>query len=87
MKVGYISSLTARPGQDQLWSALLDNDKALDDFVTTNQRRLSETYAVCRAFFLKHEIPFLEANAAFFFWSKSSRRGDCCIALTREIHS
>lgn len=53
---------------DQLWSALLDNDAALDGFISTNRQRLTETYSLCRDFFIKHDIPFIEATAAFFIW-------------------
>jgi 1-aminocyclopropane-1-carboxylate synthase len=55
---------------DQLWSSILDNDVVLDDFVKTNRKRLTETFTLCRNFFIEHKIPFIEPNAAFFIWSE-----------------
>jgi hypothetical protein len=59
--------------QDSLWSAILNDEKRLETFLATNQERLGEAFATCKAFFKKHNIPYLgQPVAALFFWSMCS---------------
>jgi hypothetical protein len=63
--------------QDSLWSALLNDEVALDSFIRTNQQRLGEAFETWLNFFRKHNIPVRgHPTAALFIWSP----GFLCVA-------
>ena len=48
---------------DSLWSSLLLDKPARDDFIATNQRRLGEAYDRATAFLQRLQIPYTPAVA------------------------
>ncbi|GLA43199.1 hypothetical protein AnigIFM63309_000926 [Aspergillus niger] len=53
---------------DRIASSLLSDDTFLKQYVSTNRRRLSESYQFATEFLQAHKIPYVECNAAFFIW-------------------
>lgn len=51
---------------DALFSHLLNDEAFYDEFVETNQRRLTEAYELVKAWCLHHKIPYKKSNAGHF---------------------
>ncbi|RDK45561.1 PLP-dependent transferase [Aspergillus phoenicis ATCC 13157] len=49
-------------------SLLLSDDTLLKQYISTNRRRLSESYQFATKFLQAHKVPYVECNAAFFIW-------------------
>ncbi|KAI9933168.1 hypothetical protein MW887_007639 [Aspergillus wentii] len=53
---------------DQLATSLLFNDDFTSSYITTNRSRLADSYHFATDFLRRHDIPYVECNAAFFVW-------------------
>ncbi|CAK46310.1 uncharacterized protein An12g06040 [Aspergillus niger] len=53
---------------DRIASLLLSDDTLLKQYISTNRRRLSESYQFATKFLQAHKVPYVECNAAFFIW-------------------
>jgi len=57
------------PGSyDTMIENLLASDEWIDHFVSLNQKRLAENYDLTIKSFKKHNIKYVDANAAYFIW-------------------
>jgi len=57
------------PGSyDTMIENLLDNDEWIDHFVSLNQKRLADNYVKITKSLKKHNVKYVDANAAYFMW-------------------
>ena len=52
---------------DALWSTMINDDKFLNWFISTNRQRLSAAYEECREWCEKMGIKYTPSNAGHFF--------------------
>ncbi|OOF91836.1 hypothetical protein ASPCADRAFT_518229 [Aspergillus carbonarius ITEM 5010] len=70
---------------DQLASRLLLADGFTEQYISTNQHRLAESYEFATDFLQSHSIPYKDCNAAFFIWMNLGAAMKDATATDKEI--
>ena len=87
LTISFLFSLYNFPSSvaDQLASRLLLADGFTEQYISTNQHRLAESYEFATDFLQSHSIPYKDCNAAFFIWMNLGAAMKDATATDKEI--